>query len=127
MITVVILGERDIEDNDEYRFHETYSTYNDLVSNIDNYVDMTYESSVDNSDLGLLKRSCYIMNSSELNLYMTNSGLRSITTYISDNILGLSNVSNDAPNPSTIFPGRNISIVGDFHNFIDKLKLFILR
>ena len=86
---VIIMGERNITYCDEYRVIETYSIYEDLITNLNNYQDLTISETTDNLKLEPLKDSLHIINKSDLNVVMTFSGLREIALFMSENVVAL--------------------------------------
>jgi hypothetical protein len=83
---IIILGERNIKSCAEYNVIETYSIYSDIKNNINNYLDYTYDCSTQNNDLEDLKKSFYILAKSNLNIYMTDSGIRVTNLFLNENI-----------------------------------------
>ena len=88
-LPIIIIGEKSIEKCKEYDILKPYSIYNDFITNLNNYLDYTIESSKDNNNTQELYNTIYILNNSKLNLYLTSSGAPTIGLSCSNNILGV--------------------------------------
>jgi len=77
-IEIVLIGERNIPDCNEYNFHRdnigNYVMYNDHISNLKKFRDETYYDSKDSYDFELFKKTCYYLNNSIMNIYVGNGG-----------------------------------------------------
>lgn len=119
---IIILGEREIKKCVEYDIHGPYSIYNDLISNLKNYEDLTISDSGKNSDTEPLKKTFKILNNSKLNIYLSWAGVKSITLYCSDNIIALSEYTQ---NHITQRENKeNIHLFQDFGAFLNKLDQY---
>jgi len=117
---IVILGERKLESCKEFDIHKPYVIYDDLINNLNNYIDLTIDSSINNNDLEPLKQTFYILNKSKLNIYMSWSGIKSISLYTSDNICALSEYTNH--NIKNRSNKDNIHLTNDIDSFINTLN-----
>jgi hypothetical protein len=77
-LNVVILGEKNIPDCNEYNFHRdnfgNFIMYDDFKKNIKNLIDETYEDSKDGYDLYNWKKTCYYLTHSKMNIFIGNGG-----------------------------------------------------
>jgi hypothetical protein len=87
---ILVTGERKISYCEEYRVIETYSIYEDLVNNLNNYQDFTIDETINILKIEPLRKSLYIINKSDLNIVMTFSGVREIALFMSKNVVALS-------------------------------------
>lgn len=123
-IKIIILGEREISDCVEYKIHETYTIYNDLINNLKNYVDLTINDNSNNNDLIPLLDTFSIYNKSKLNIFIGNGGVSELISYFSNNILGftykdnLLNINN--------FLHKNTSNIKIYSNHIDFLDNLVI-
>jgi hypothetical protein len=124
---VILLGEKRITDCKEYQIHNTYSIYDDLIKNLDNYIDNTIESNNNNNDLESFMTSATILNKSKLNIYMSNGGISILLCYISTNIVGLinTNLVDKAllDKTSYLHDCSNIKISNNFKDFLQNIKV----
>jgi len=88
---IILLGERSITNCKEHKIHETYSIYDDCIKYLNNYIDETIEDSTKNNNIKDLLKTFNILNKSKLNIFISNSGIRHIILYTSNNVLGLTN------------------------------------
>jgi hypothetical protein len=88
-LPIIIIGERSITTCNEYNILNPYSIYNDLITNLNNYLDYTIQSSKDNNNIQELFNTIYILNKSKLNLYLISTGAPVIGLSCSNNILGV--------------------------------------
>lgn len=119
---IIIIGEREIKQCVEYDIHKPYSIYNDLIHNLNNYIDFTISDSGLNSDLIPLKKTFFILNKSKMNIYMSCAGIKTIQMYVSNNIIGLTqhdlvSASKNRDN------NENIFLTTDFFEFIYNLNI----
>jgi hypothetical protein len=119
----VIIGEKHIESCDEYNILIPYSIYNDLIENLNNYLDFTIDSSVNNNDINELCNTIYILNKSKLNLYLTSSGAPTIGLNCSNNILGVSHLYSIDKNNFINEDNSNIKFVRTLKEFLNILEL----
>ena len=122
---IILLGEKDIKPCREYNIHSPYSIYYDLINYLPNYIDYTIKNSGNNNDIEPLKRTLKILNKSQLNIFMSTSGVKTLTLYTSENIIAMSE-SYDVncflhKNKNNIFHAVNIQ------EFLDKLNNFMLN
>jgi len=121
----VIIGEKHIEFCDEYNILKPYSIYNDLIENLNNYLDFTINSSVNNNDINELCNTIYILNKSKLNLYFTSSGAPTIGLNCSNNILGVSQLYSIDKNNFINEDNSNIKFVRTLEEFLNIFELKI--
>lgn len=124
-IKVLILGERTVAPCTEYEIHKTFSMYDELIHNLNNYEDMTIDNNESNNELEPLLKSIEILNKSKLNIFISNGGVADILPYVSDKILGLClPTKNDLFNPNCFESNtKNIKIFFDHNKFINNLYL----
>ena len=120
---VILLGERNISNCIEYKIHNTYSIYNDLIKNLDNYIDNTIENNNNNNDLDSFIKSATILNKSKLNIYMSNGGISEILCFTSTNITGLTNKSDLFNKTKYLNDCSNIKISYDFKDFLQNIRI----
>jgi hypothetical protein len=121
---VILLGERHIKQCTEYDIHGAYSIYEDLISGLNNYIDLTIEDSTHNNEMEPLQKTFFILNKSKLNLYISDSGVKTITICCSENVLGLGLTvyernSLKHQNIDNIYQTR------DMQEYLDRLFIFI--
>lgn len=122
---IVILGERDIVSCREYKIHETYSIYYDLINNIDNFEDLTIKNNTINNELIPLLTSLDILNKSILNIYIGNSGISEIIPFVSNNILGFTHKEELLNTNNYLHEDKNnINIYNNYSDFLKKLENF---
>ena len=123
-IKIIILGEREISDCKEYKIHETYTIYNDLVNNLKNYVDLTINNNSNNNDLIPLLNTFNIYNKSKLNIFIGNGGVSELVSFFSNNILGFTYKCNllDINN----YLHTNTSNIKIYNNHIDFLNKLVI-
>jgi len=122
-LPIVIIGEKYIEPCDEYNILKTYCIYNDLIENLNNYLDHTIESSVNNNDINELCNSIYILNKSSLNIFLTSTGAPTIGLNCSNNILGVSQLYTVDKNNFINEDNSNIKFVRTLEEFLNILEL----
>lgn len=120
---IIILGERKITDCKEYLIHTTYTIYDDIIENLNNYEDLTISDNNDNNDLEPLLKTLNILNKSKLNIYMSNGGISELLSYSSKNILGLTNKINILDKNNYLEDISNIKIFDNHIDFLDNLKV----
>lgn len=123
---VIILGEREVTSCKEYDIHGAYSLYKDIIENLHYYIDMTISDSTRNNDVEPLKQTFYLLNKSKLNIYITDSGIKTIALCCSQNILGLTTTVYD----KNLFKHEDISNihqVNEINEFINSLYFIIKK
>jgi len=123
-IKIIILGEREISDCVEYKIHETYTIYNDLINNLKNYEDLTIKDNTNNNDLIPLLNTFNIYNKSKLNIFIGNGGVSYIIPYFSNNILGFT--KNDNLLNKNNYLHEKISNIKMCTNYIDFLNNIVI-
>jgi hypothetical protein len=111
-IKIIILGERQISECLEYKIHETYTIYNDLIENLKNYVDLTIMDNENNNDLNSILNTFNIYNKSKLNIFIGNGGVSELIPYSSNNILGFT------------YKDNVLNINNYLHEKIDNIKIY---
>lgn len=120
---IILLGERKITACKEYLIHNTYTIYDDLIKNLDNYEDLTICDNSENNDLIPLLKTLNILNKSKLNIYMSNGGISELLSYSSKNILGLTNKENLLNKNNHLEDTTNIKIFDNHIDFLDNLRI----
>ena len=120
---VILLGERNISNCNEYQIHKTYTIYDDLIKNINNYIDNTINNNNNNNDLKSFMKSATILNKSKLNIYISNGGISEMMGYVSINILGLTTNQICLDKISYVNDCNNIKIFNKFENFLQNIKI----
>ena len=122
---VLLLGERTITNCNEYKIHNVYSIYDDLIKNLNNYQDFTIHNNNNNNELEPFLKSATILNKSKLNIYMTNGGISEILGYVSTNILGLTDDKLNLLDKNNYinYDNSNIKVFNNFEDFLENLKI----
>ena len=122
---IIILGEKEVTKCIEYDIHETYSFYNDLINNLNNYIDMSIDNNTLNAELDPLLKTFKIYNKSKLNIFISNGGVSELMGYFTNNILGLTTKDNLLNIENFLNEDKsNIKLFKDFDNFINYFDIF---
>ena len=120
---IIILGEREIISCKEYTIHQTFSIYNDLISNLNNYEDLTIQDNTINNELESLLKTFNIFNKSKLNIYIGNGGVSELISFVSNNILGLTGKTDLLNINNYLYDNiSNIHIYNNYNDFLNYLK-----
>lgn len=120
---IIILGERKITNCKEYLIHTTYTIYDDLINNLNNYEDLTISDNNENNELNPLLKTFNILNKSKLNIYMSNGGISELLAYSSKNILGLTHKDNLLNKNNYLEDNNNIKIFNNYIDFLNNLEI----
>ena len=129
-ISVILLGERNIPECNEYRPHnEIYGTYimvDDFKKNINNLCDETYNDSKDSYNIDLFKKSCYYLTHSKMNIFIGNGGgIHLYSNFLNTIQLGVKDRLLDWIDPIN-FETNMISAV-DTDMFIDTVQQYLKK
>jgi hypothetical protein len=125
--TIVLLGERTINDCKEYKIHTTFSIYDDLISVLTNYKDLTIESDRNNNEINALLNTFNLFNNSKLNVFIGNGGVSELIPYSSNNILGFTYKDNVLCINNYLHEHtHNINIFDNYVDFLMKFNAFFL-
>lgn len=119
---VVLLGERQVTTCKEYQIHNTYTIYDDLVNNLNNYIDHTISNNNENNSLRQFIISATIINRSKLNIYLSDGGISELVGYLSENIVGLTSKPELLNSSSYVSSSDNIRVFNTFECFIDNVS-----
>lgn len=91
--TVILIGEAQYSDCHEYKLHNTFSLYSDIISsNIKNLIDLTSKNTIDLYTIEILTRNMSILKKSNFNIHIGEGGGIKVFAY-NNKLLAYTNYS----------------------------------